>query len=326
MERNAITDLRVKNILVLTDFSTCSQKALLYAVNIARIQGSRLTLLHIVPPQLGMPQDPRRDEVVRAALSEMKKLEADLLSEGLLRDLPHQSLVRRGKNWNVISRILKLQSTDLIVMGTHGRTGLKKLILGSFAEDVFRQASCPVLTVGPSVTDQAVAESPHHILFPDNGSCASNAAERYAYQLGRAPEAQLTLLGVVQRGLLSNGNSGADERLEHSKEHLQATGLYAAWRQGGVMPKVLAETGSNIETILRVADTTVADLIILGMSGKDHAAGNFEWDDAYQVVCAAHCPVLTVRDTFPNPYFKQLLQMEPIRVPGKSAIRGKLDR
>lgn len=322
MEPNAITDLPVKNVLVLTDFSACSQKALLYAVKIARIQSSKLTLLQIVPPQLGMPPDPRRDEAVRAALSEMKKLEADLLSEGLLRGIHHETLVRRGKNWNVISRILKLQSTDLIVIGTHGKTGLTKLILGSFAEDVFRQASCPVLTVGPLVPDQAVAESPRHILFPDNGSYASKAAERYAYQLGRAPEAQLTLLGVVQRSLLSNGNSGADERLKQSKEHLHATGLYAAWRQGGVTPKVLAEMGSNVETILRVADTTAADLIILGMSGKDHAPENFEWDDAYQVVCAAHCPVLTVRDTFPNPYFKQLLQMEPMRVPGKSALRG----
>ena len=74
MEPNAVTDLHVKNILVLTDFSACSQKALLYAVKIARIQSSKLTLLQIVPPQLGMPPDPRRDEAVRAALGEMKKL------------------------------------------------------------------------------------------------------------------------------------------------------------------------------------------------------------------------------------------------------------
>jgi nucleotide-binding universal stress UspA family protein len=318
MERNAITDLQVKNVLVLADFSPCSQKALLYAANIARIHGSKLTLLHIVAPRLRMPQDPRRDEAVRSALSEMKKLEDDLLSEGLLRDVPHQSLVRRGQNWKVISRILRLQSTDLIVMGTHGKTGLKKLILGSFAEDVFRQASCPVLTVGPSVPDQAVAGSPRHIVFPNDGSYAFKAAEPYAYQLGRRAGAQLLLLAVVQTSVLANGKSG-EERLKHAKKHLHATGLYAAWRQEGVTPKVLAEMGSNVDTILRVADATAADLIILGMSGKDHAPGNFEWDDAYQVVCAAHCPVLTVRDTFPNPYFKQLLQMEPVGGAGNSA-------
>lgn len=321
MEPNLITDLQVMNILVLADFSPCSKKALLYAVNIARLHKSKLTLLHVVPPRLGPPQLPRHDEAFRAALSEMKKLQADLLSEGLLRGIPHQSLVRRGKNWNVISRILRLQSTDLIVMGTHGKTGLKKLILGSFAEDVFRQASCPVLTVGPSIPDQAVAESPRHILFPNDGSYASKAPEPYAYRLGRAPGAQLTLLGVVHTGLLSNGNSGGDERLKHAKGHLHATGLYAAWRQGGVTPNVLAEMGSKVETILRVGDTTAADLIILGISEKDNAPGSFEWADAYQLACSAHCPLLTVRDTFPNPYLKRLLEMEPVRVAGKSARR-----
>jgi nucleotide-binding universal stress UspA family protein len=249
----------------------------------------------------------------------MKKLEADLLTKGILAGIHYQLLVRRGKTWNVISRILKLQNTELIVIGSNGKTGLKKAILGSFAEDVFRQAPCPVLTVGPSIPDQAVSESPKHILFPTDGSYASKAAEPYAYQLGRAPGAQLTLLGVVH-ATLANGKSGGD--VERAKERLQATGLYAAWRQGGVTPSVVVEVGSKVKTILRVADTTGADLIILGISEKDNAPGQFEWADAYQVVCSAHCPVLTVRDIFPDPYFKRLLEMEPVRVGGKSPKNG----
>jgi nucleotide-binding universal stress UspA family protein len=179
------------------------------------------------------------------------------------------------------------------------------------------------LTVGPSIPDQAVTEGPRHILFPTDESYASRAAEPYAYQLGRNPGVQLTLLGVVHTGLLANGKSGDDERLKHAKEHLQAGGLYAAWRQGGVAPSVIAEMGSKVKTILRVADTTDADLIILGVSGENGAPEMFAWADAYQVVCSAHCPVLTVRHTFPDPYFKRLLQMEPVRVGGKPR-RGKL--
>jgi nucleotide-binding universal stress UspA family protein len=307
MESNAITDLQVKNILVLTDFSACSQKALLYAIKVARTYKSKLTFLHIVPPQLRLPQ-------LRAAWSEMKQLQFDLLSKGVLRDIQLQLLVKRGKNWKVVSRILKLQSTDLIVIGTHGRTGLKKLILGSFAEGVFRQAPCPVLTVGPSIPDQAVTEGPRHILFPTDESYASRAAEPYAYQLGRNPGVQLTLLGVVHTGLLANGKSGDDERLKHAKERLQVTGLYAAWHQGGVTPSVIVETGSKVKAILRVADTTDADLIILGISGARNTPEGFEWADAYQVVCSSHCPVLTVRHTFPDPYFKRLLQPEPVHL------------
>jgi nucleotide-binding universal stress UspA family protein len=328
MAPSAITDLQVNNILVLTDFSACSQKALLYAVNIARLHKSKLTVLHIVSPRPGMARDPRRDKAVRAAWGEMKKREADVFSTGVSRDIPYQLLVRRGKTWNVISRIVKLQNTDLIVIGARGKTGLEKLILGSFAEEVFRQAPCPVLTVGPSIPDQAVSESPHHILFPTDVSHASKPAEPYAYQLGRAPGAQLTLLNVLHTGILSNGNSGGDddERLQRAKEHLQATGLYAAWRQGGVTPSVVVEVGSKVKTILHVAGTTGADLIILGISAKDNAPEKFEWADAYQVVCSAHCPVLTVRNTFPDPYFKRLLEMEPVRVGGKSRGMEVSDR
>jgi len=168
-----------------------------------------------------------------------------------------------------------------------------------------------------------VAESPRRILFPTDRSCGAKAAEPYAYHLGRDPGVQLTLLGVVHTGLLANGKSGHDERLKHAKEHLQATGLYAAWRQGGVTPSVVAEMGSKVKTILRVADTTDADLIILGVSGENDAPEMFAWADAYQVVCSAHCPVLTVRHTFPDPYFKRLLQMEPVHL-GSEPRRGKL--
>ena len=248
----------------------------------------------------------------------MKQFEADLLAKGVLQQIHYQLLVRPGKTWNVISRIVRLQNTDLIVIGAHGKTGLEKFILGSFAEEVFRQAPCPVLTVGPSIPDQPVSESPKHILFPTDGSHASKSAEPYAYQLGRGPGVQLTLVGVVHTGLLSNGNSEGDERQLRAKEHLQATGLYAAWRQGGVTPSVVVEVGSKVKTILHVADTTGADLIILGISAKHNAPDKFEWADAYQVVCSARCPVLTVRNTFPDPYFKRLLEMEPVGVGGKS--------
>jgi nucleotide-binding universal stress UspA family protein len=317
METQAIADRQVRNILVPTDFSACSEKALVYAINIARCHKSKLTFLHIVPPQFGMRQRQRSKESLRAAWHEMKRLQFNLLSRGLLRDVPLQLLVKRGKHWTVISKILKLQNTDLIVMGTHGRTGLKKVILGSFAETVFRRASCPVLTVGPSIPDGVVAEYPQRILFPTDDSHASKTAEPYAYRLGRAPGAQLTLLRVIRSGLFENGKSDG-ERLKHAKEHLQATGAYAAWRQDGATPSVVTETGHKVKTIVRVARAADANLVIVGIWGEQSDPEQFGWDDAYQLVCSAHCPVLTVRHLFPDPYFTRLLDMEPVRVGGAS--------
>lgn len=320
MESNSATDLQVHNILVPIDFSACSRKALWYATNVARVYKAKLTLLYVVSVQLGMPQHLRK-ETLHLAKCEMKQFQADLESKAALRGIQYQVLVRQGKSWDIISRIVRLQNTDLIVMGTHGRTGLRKLVLGSFAEDVFRRAPCPVLTVGPQIPDWGAGQSATHILFPVDGSHASKAAEPYAYQLGRAPGAQLTLLSVVHAGFFPNGNSAGGERLQSIKEDLQATGVYAAWRQGGVTPSVLAEMGQKVDTILGVADAKGADLIILAVSPRESTPGKFDWDDAYQVVCSAHCPVLTVRNVFPDPYFKRLLEMEPVHIGGKSLTR-----
>lgn len=301
------SELRIENILVPTDFSPCSRKALVYARNIARRHNCRLTLLHIIPPRhLLVPEDPGQDRTRRDAFDQLKRFQADLVSKGILSDVPTRLVVRRGKGWAVISKLLKQERTDLIVLGTHGRTGLPRLILGSFAEDVFRHSPCPVVTVGPRIDDELARAYPKNILFPTDDSHASKDAEPYAYQLGRTPGAELTLLGVV------HGKSGVNERLKRALEQLQATGLYAAWREGGATPKVVADTGPNVKAILRVAERTMADLIVLGIADNDE--NRFGWDNAYEVVCSATCPVLTVRHTFPDRYFKQLFEMEPVRL------------
>lgn len=323
MDQTPSNDRPVQNILVPTDFSTCSEKALQFAATIARTHQSRLTILHIVPPLLPpllgvLPAVPRNSEAVGAARGQMKQFEADLRSKGVLREIESDTVIKRGEPWKVISKILRSQSTDLIVMGTHGPTGLKKLVLGSFAEVVFRKAPCPVLTVGPRIPDQAVAESPQRILFPTDGSYVSKTAEPYAFQLGRSPGAELTLLGVAHSSFASSGRAASD-RVKQAKEGLQATGLYAAWREGGATPKVVVEQGSKVASILRAAEAIDADLVIFAISGEDANPEMFTWDDAYQVVCSASCPVLTVRHSFPDPYFKRLLEMESVGVRGPAA-------
>lgn len=310
-------NMRMENILVPTDFSACSKRALVYAGNIARRHHCRLTLLHILPARhLLLPQNPGEERSRREAFEELKQFHADLVSKGILRDIPARMVVRRGKGWNVISKLLKQERTDLIVLGTHGRTGLQKLILGSFAEDVFRNSPCPVVTVGPRIDDELAGEYPSHVLFPTDESHASKAAEPYAYQLGRTPGTELTLLGVV------HGKSGVNERLKRTLERLQVTGLYVAWREGGgATPKVIADIGPNVKAILRVAQRTLADLIVLGIA--DNEENRFGWDDAYEVVCSALCPVLTVRQTFPDAYFKRLFEMEPLRLVAKRSSSAR---
>ena len=308
-------ELRVENILVPTDFSECSKNALVYAANIARRHNARLTLVHIVPPHsvLNLPDS---GQSRREAFDRMKELQAELTAKRVLREVAIRMILRRGKGWDVISNILRRDRTDLIVLGTTGRTGLKKLILGSFAEEVFRNSPCPVVTVGPRVDEDLASEYPQHILFPTDDSLASKAAEPYAYRLGREPGAKLTLMGVIHE------KTAVNERLKRTLERLQATGIYAAWREGGRTPDVIADTGPKVKAILRVAERTRGDLIIIGVS--DDAGEKLGWADAYDVVCSALCPVLTVRNTFPDPYFKRLMQMEPVHTHIRRMVRTQV--
>jgi nucleotide-binding universal stress UspA family protein len=129
--------LRIRTILHPTDFSERSTAALRLAWSLARDHGARLILLHAVPPT--------EDSWLQADLKELHgKLEqlplsgTDVVVERqLIQELPASAVLRVATETNC----------DLIVMGTHGRTGLGRALMGSVAEQVVRRASCPVLTV-----------------------------------------------------------------------------------------------------------------------------------------------------------------------------------
>jgi nucleotide-binding universal stress UspA family protein len=142
----------LKRILIPTDFSKYSQSALKYAAALAEKFGAELHLLHVVqnigllipdmvnvtPPVL--PSSEQMGSAVREALARVVK-------ENALDKLPVQIEVREGTPFYEIIQFAKDKDIDLIVMGTHGHTGLAHMLLGSVTEKVVRKAPCPVLTV-----------------------------------------------------------------------------------------------------------------------------------------------------------------------------------
>lgn len=164
--------MRLTHVLVPTDFSEPALRALRYAVDVARLHQAKLTLLHVLPPRSvtdvyyasASPEaphstgDPRLDALLgspgpsdpavvrtdpdQAALTQLRDLMA-----GTLHSM-WEAEVARGHPANAIVRFAQERDVDLIVMATHGRTGLQHMILGSVAEKVVRQAPCPVLTIG----------------------------------------------------------------------------------------------------------------------------------------------------------------------------------
>jgi nucleotide-binding universal stress UspA family protein len=180
-------------------------------------------------------------------------------------------------------------------MATHGREGLGRFILGSVAEDVFRQVPCPVLTVGPKVTAQVIGGPEfRQILFATNFGPESLAAVRYAVSLAQEFGTGLTLLNVMDE---KDFEPPADPQvvLQNRMDRLHKVIPSDAepWRE----PDFVVEFGKASEQILNVAQERNADLIVLGAKFAAHggAATHVASATAHTVVSHATCPVLTVR-------------------------------
>ena len=148
--------LAVNTILHPTDFSERSQYAFWLACSLARDYGARLIVLHVVAAPAvvygeGVVVPPNPEELRAAAQEELDRLQAPRA------DVRAERRLAEGDAVEETLRVAQEANADLIVMGTHGRTGLGRLLMGSVAEQVVRRASCPVLTVKAPFPDSAPA-------------------------------------------------------------------------------------------------------------------------------------------------------------------------
>ncbi len=149
----------VHTILHPTDFSPSSEYAFRVACTLAREQNARLIVLHVAPPLIvfGEMVPPVHPDDYRGKMKEaLERLRATTPSS---REVTIESRLEMGEPAPEIVTVAKEVGAGLIVMGSHGRTGLMRLLLGSVAEHVLRRASCPVLTIkAPVATDEPIAE------------------------------------------------------------------------------------------------------------------------------------------------------------------------
>jgi nucleotide-binding universal stress UspA family protein len=277
------------NILFATDFSKQSNVALPFALSIAHKYGSRIFATHVLaPPPLG-----NFPTIEVQALAAQALREAHDYSEELGRRLgaiPHETLLRKGEIWDELSAIAKDKNIDLIVLGTHGRAGVSKLLIGSVAERIFRQSTCPVLTVGPNVSGEpgSVADI-HAILCPIDFTAESLAAFPYAVSLAQENQARLYLMNVAPAPVYDFEKSSLITRLK---------ALVPAEANLWCEPKAFVESGDPADRILEQAEELGVDLIVLGIRPVSTLAGtrtHLGTATAYKVVSHAICPVLSVR-------------------------------
>ena len=289
--------IALANVLLATDFSPQSDVVLSYAMAIARAYQSKIFGVHVMPPEDYLFTAP---DLWPSHMEEDKKLQEDAIArlENELRGVPHEALFGTGDVWTVLSRVIGKSDIDLVVVGTHGRTGARKLLLGSIAEKVFRQATCPVLTVGPNVSPNPNGEALfQRILLATDFGRESLAALPFAFYLATGGRSQLTLLHVVDSDQPA-ADIEADDVRASVKCRLEELLAPDVKKMGNV--ECLVEFSHPFavrEPILKVAKNRAADLIILGArpthaaTATTHLVGTTD----QHIVAHATCPVLTVR-------------------------------
>jgi nucleotide-binding universal stress UspA family protein len=276
-----------KNVLFTTDFSSGSQTALPYACALARRYGSKIIVCHVVPAagHLSGPlseQDLTRQVAVRSM--------ASFLRSAPLADVAYEVVIEKGELLETLAAVIKRHKIDIAVLATHGRHGVKKLTLGSAAEKIFRQAPCPVLTVGPGAVQKAF-ESLKRILFATDFSTSSLHALPYALSLAEENQASIILLHLIP---LMPLEESPESVIKASRKRLQA--LLPPEAEDWCTPEFVVQSEFPAEGILRVAAEKNVDLIVMGVRRLETpAAGHIPWAIASEVVREAHCPLLTVR-------------------------------
>jgi nucleotide-binding universal stress UspA family protein len=285
-----VTALSLKNILLATDFSPGSETAVKYAQAIARRHSSRVHTIHVNSPDSYNLLDPDAFAITFNGPEANSNNLADVL-HGLLTGLPSQTPLRQGAVWEVISDVVKRNEIDLLVLASHGRHGIPRLVLGSVAEEVFRNVSCPVLTVGPDVKPCSNREMKIKKVLLATHFEAGSTAPTHAAQLCNEFGAELTVLHVADENkVAANGKNGRELAQQLNSVVPPEACL---WRK----PVCVLKYGLPSANILEVAQQMGADLIVLGARHPEPARINshLPWATAARVIAEAECPVLTVR-------------------------------
>ena len=297
--------ISIHRILCPVDLSEASRAALDHAAALARWYEARLTALHVVPlvpTTLSFPPaisaatlEPISPEVF---LEELRRFTASVAET-----VPTDTVVLSGDPARTVLDQAHAVQADLLVLGTHGRSGFERLVLGSVAEKVLRRATCPVLTVPPAAADAAQTPVPPYqrILCPVDFSAASDRALRYAFSLAEEAKARLTLLHVLEwfadQEIREHRHFDVPEYRRFLEQDARRRLLEAIpdevrrWCD----PVEKVGCGKAYREILRVAADEKSDAIVMGVHGRGAIDVALFGSTTNQVVRQALCPVLTVR-------------------------------
>jgi len=282
----------IETILLATDFSGASEKATSYAKAIARQFGSTLEMIHVVDPSavsvydeviVGTPTE----EKLRKDLAHLHHDQVSYIESGVVT----KSFSTEGHDAaDTLLKFAQAHKSDLIVAGTQAKKGVERLVLGSTAEKLIRNADCPVLTIGPNAAWPK--ENPlafHCIIYATDFSTQSAKAARYALAFAAHNGARLCCCHVE--------NSEVEVpalRTETTNSFTEALRNVMPENTSGCTPEFFIERGETADGILRLAEKVGADLIVLGPRKSSFWLKYVDHGLTPALIAEAKCPVMTI--------------------------------
>jgi nucleotide-binding universal stress UspA family protein len=283
--------LTIDSILLPTDFSPASEKAVLFAKAIAKRFGSSVTLVHVL--NLSLIGNVNGISISIVDLEKEAAKELDRLA-GKFSDAQisvQTSLLNNLSPSGALLQIAKNTGPGLIIMGTSSKQGFEKLFLGSIAEEVIRKAECPVLTVGPNThypsTD--IAEF-RNIVYATDFSAQAAKAAIYALSFAEDSQANLYLCHVLDVwSPKAESRLSMERTFEAALKNLIPNSAYD-WCN----PECVVEHGNPVEAILGLAGRVKADILVLGARKSSFWLTHVEQGMTPALLASATCPVLTI--------------------------------
>jgi nucleotide-binding universal stress UspA family protein len=314
----------ITRILLSTDFSRWARRAEDYACALACSWRASLTVLSVAefPPGLN-PDYPVNQQYLADLLKYASSQLVDLKGRAARRGIAVTTRVATGIPSEEVITVARGEDSDLLVVGTRGKTGLAHVLLGSTAERVIRGAPCPVLTVRtePADTeDEGVLSRPvtlERILVPVDFSDCSIGALEYAVVVAQQAKASLMLLHVLEPV-----SYGLDFTLSHIKTREQVREswtkrleeLASSHQDSHVSVEYQLRGGLPADSILDSAQTLPCDLIVMGTHGRHGISHAISGSVAEAVLRKARCPVLTVSSPKFGPGYRRVIPTEMSRV------------
>ena len=291
----AKTAVGFRNILFATDFSPAAAQAVPYVKRIAKHYDADVVALYVRPPVVNPMMEPATWPIdVEAAKAQDEFCRKELLDS--FAGIRTKVLIEEGGIEACLKAAMESNDTDLVVIGTRGRTGAAKLLLGSVAEEIFRTVTCPVLTVGPHAAVAGRMRGPiREILYATDFSPESAHAAEYAVSLAQEFQARLTLLHVIPNQKPGDLVSATDVTTSSEQLLRKLVSPEAAF---WCKPEYFVLKGDPAQQIIEFAKLREPDLVVLGArkeKGVYGAASHLPTATAHRVVSHAPCPVLTIR-------------------------------